>query len=406
MKLASSPAMLTRSRTQIRPTEFLLEKTTILIVDDEPGPRESLKMILSAAHSVITCSTGEEALAALAENTIDVATLDLNMPGMKGDDLMRRIREEFPTVEVIIITGCGTVRTAVDGLRHGISDYISKPFDVVQVSTAVSDALTRRRGRARMVEFLQGVGSILGMDQESRSLIASLESNRELQRKLSAAITDGGFFDESAGSDESERTMEFLNVLAQALESRDSYLRAHAQRLAGYGQALADRLGLSSEDAEHVRIASFLHDFGKLGLDPHASEPAQDRSSADGLTEENHPELGAQLIKPLGFPEQVCLAIQHHHERWDGEGFPSGLSGSEIPLPARIIAAIDAYDLMTMPRDGKSPMVQSAAVEKLQKQAGHGFDPEVVHEFIALIESGEFEIEPSPRNVSAAGEAA
>ena len=118
MELAYWGLMLTRSQTQIRPTDYLLNYTTILIVDDEPGPRESLKMILSPAHKVITCASGAEALEALATSSVDVVTIDLNMPSMKGDELMRRIRSEFPQVEIIIITGCGTVRTAVEGLRY------------------------------------------------------------------------------------------------------------------------------------------------------------------------------------------------------------------------------------------------------------------------------------------------
>jgi len=385
--------MPTRPQTQIRPTQYLLDQTTILIVDDEPGPRESLKMILSPAHKVITCASGAEALEALHECAVDVATIDLNMPAMKGDELMRRIRTEFPDVEIIIITGCGTVRTAVEGLRHGISDYISKPFDVVQVSGAVSDALSRKRCRERMVEFLEGVGSVLGIDQDSRALIADLRESGDLRAKLRAAISEGQLLGSPEGVDDSERMLEFLNVLAQALESRDSYLRGHAQRVSGHAAAVAQRLGLTGEDCEHVRVAAFLHDFGKLALAREEPGPAQERSTAEGLIDENHPELGARLVKPLGFPQPVIDAIGHHHERWDGGGFPAGLAGEEIPLSARIIAAADAYDRMTEPGRGEAVRGCESALRELEKEAGRCFDPEVVRTFAAMGEAGELGIE-------------
>lgn len=385
--------MLTCTKTQIRPTDYLLDNTTILVVDDEPGPRESLKMILSPAHKVITCATGAEALDVLEASSVDVVTIDLNMPAMKGDELMRRIRAEFPQVEIIIITGCGTVRTAVEGLRQGISDYISKPFDVVQVSGAVSEALSRKRCRERMVEFLQGVGQVLGTDQDSRALIADLHLNGELQTKLRSALRDDPLLAPTEPADGSERMLEFLNVLAQALESRDSYLRGHAQRVSASSACVAQRMGLPVEDCEHVRVAGFLHDFGKLALAQTPSEPAQERSTADGLTEANHPELGARLVKPLGFPQQVVDGIAHHHERWEGDGFPTGLAGGDIPLASRIIAVVDAYDLLVTPRPGEPALAPDAAVAELEKQAGHHFDPDVFRTFATLVCDGDLAVE-------------
>ena len=220
-----------RPHSEIRSTRYLLDKTTILIVDDEPGPRESLRLILSPAHKVIACESGAEALEFLGTTDVDLVTIDLNMPTMKGDELMRRIRREFPSVEIIIITGCGSVGTAVEGLRHGICDYISKPFEVVQVSQAVERALNRRQGRARMLEFLDGLGAVLGKDRDARQLIDELKSNPELPGKLTAAIQANTIPEpgqaEPAGA--SSGSGEFLDVLAQALECRDAELRSHGR---------------------------------------------------------------------------------------------------------------------------------------------------------------------------------
>ena len=129
-------------------------RATVLVVDDERGPRESLRMILSPTYDVILAAGGAEALEVLHTRPIDVVTLDLAMPGLRGQELMRAIRVDFLDVEVIIVTGHGSLESATDAIRLGISDYLQKPFDVVQVTAAIYRALTRRRGRRRMVHFL------------------------------------------------------------------------------------------------------------------------------------------------------------------------------------------------------------------------------------------------------------
>ena len=175
-------------KAQIRPTEYMLDKTTILIVDDEAGPRESLKMILSPAHKVITCESAAEALEAMRASPVDLVTIDLQMPGMTGDELMRVIRQDHPSTEIIIITGNSSVQTAVEGLRFGISDYISKPFDVVEVSSAVSRALDRKQSRADLIDFLEGVGAVLGKDRDSGTLLHDVRTNPDLRARLYEAL--------------------------------------------------------------------------------------------------------------------------------------------------------------------------------------------------------------------------
>ena len=376
-----------RPHSEIRSTRYLLDKTTILVVDDEPGPRESLRLILSPAHKVIACESGAEALEFLSTTDVDLVTIDLNMPAMKGDELMRRIRREFPAVEIIIITGCGSVGTAVEGLRYGICDYISKPFEVIQVSQAVERALDRRQSRARMREFLDGLGAVLGTDRDARELIEELKSNPELPGKLTAAIRAGTAADESPEEPAGGSSGDFLGVLAQALECRDDQLRSHAERVAEYAELLAERLGADTDERERVRLASFLHDFGKLAVPSDVDSPAQQRSAAGGLTEADHPRIGARLVEPLGLSEEVVAAIRHHHEAWDGDGYPDGLSGNEIPLTSRIIALVDAFDSMVSPRTGVQALSQEEALERLEKLAGTRFDPGLVGEFVSALEA-------------------
>ena len=141
-----------------------------MIVDDEQGPRDSLRMILSPEHHVLQASSGIEAIECLRREPVDLMTLDLHMPGMNGQQLLRTVRNEFPQVEIVIITGCGSVESAAEGIRFGVCDYLQKPFDVVQVSAAVERALARQRARGRLTSFLEQLGEAVG--REIRQLLS------------------------------------------------------------------------------------------------------------------------------------------------------------------------------------------------------------------------------------------
>lgn len=241
------------------------DRAVILIVDDERGPRESLRMILAPGHEVICARDGIEALEVLQAAAVDLVTLDLNMPGIQGEELMRTIRREFPSVELIIVTGYGTLENAAEAVRYGVSDYLQKPFDVVQVSAAVHRALARRRGRSRLASFLQSLGEVVGFDDQVRRVLEQAESDPRLNRRIGDLITQlvpGD--DEPLGS--MARTLSFLEVLAQTVESQSGFMRGHARRTAFYAGLLADRLSLGAMEQQHVRIAGFLHDIGKIGV--------------------------------------------------------------------------------------------------------------------------------------------
>jgi len=364
-------------------------RATILVVDDERGPRESLRMILTPAHDVIGAQGGVEALEILRTRPVDLVTVDLNMPGMKGDELMRTIREELPQVDVIVITGCGSVESAVEGLRYGVADYLTKPFDVVQVSASVARSLARRASRRNLVCFLEGIGTVLGKDRDANEILADLDHDDALQTRLRALLEEP-ILDPAATRArlEAQRTVEFLEVLADTIETRDTLMRGHARRVALYSGLLADRLCLGSQDRERVRIASFLHDLGKVGVRMDVIQSETALAEAERREVEVHAEIGERLVRPLGFSSAVASAIRHHHERWDGAGYPDRLRGDEIPLAARIIAIADAFDAMTTPRPDRGARDELGAVRELRKEAGAQFDPYLVDQWAALIDAG------------------
>ncbi|HYB11820.1 MAG TPA: HD domain-containing phosphohydrolase, partial [Myxococcota bacterium] len=372
--------------------EALLERATVLVVDDERGPRESLRMILEPTHRVLLAENGSEALEILRATSVDVVSLDLNMPGMKGTELMSTLRSEFPQVEIVVITGYGTVETATLAVRYGISDYLQKPFDVVQVTAAVGRALERRRGQRQLVAFLEALGSVLGRERDVRVLLAEVARSPRLRGSLGEVMDQAG---RRARAHESEavRTTAFLEVLAETIESQDRYMRGHARRVAFYAGLLAERLCLSAKEQEHVRISAFLHDLGKVGIPSDLLRRPGGLEPAERGVVERHSEIGARLVEPLGIASGIAGAIRHHHEWWDGSGYPDGLHGEEIPLAARIVHLANAFDAMTCDRPYRRALPRDVVCRELHRFAGVQFDPGLTKEFLALVESGACDVD-------------
>jgi putative two-component system response regulator len=358
----------------------------ILIVDDERGPRESLRMILSGTHAVITAHTGVDALEQMRTDEIDLVTLDLNMPGMKGDELMRTIRAEFPQTEIIIITGCGSLETAVEGIRHGVFDYLTKPFDVVRVTASVERALERRASRTRMVSFVEGIDRILGPDRDIEQVLDELDESKLAQKRLRHVLSEPALGLERESRPPSTRT--FLEVLAETIESRDLFMRGHARRVAFYADLLAATLCLSREERNHVRIAAFVHDIGKVGAPSDVLTGVELTDPSRLAAVQPHAAMGEKLLRPLDLGPPVATTVRHHHERYDGAGYPDGLAGDAIPLAARIIAIADAFDAMTCERPYRPARSAVQAVDELRREAGRQFDPGLVPFFCELILSG------------------
>jgi putative nucleotidyltransferase with HDIG domain len=368
-------------------------RAKVLVVDDERGPRESLRMILEPVCEVTQARSGYDALEILRTENIDLMTLDLNMPGMQGEAVMRTVRDEFPGIEIIVITGAGSVESAAESLRAGICDYLTKPFDVVQVSAAVARALSRRNARDRLTGFLAALGSACGRDREAEELLADVQRSQKMRGRLTG-LFDGHTAGAPSDVDSSlNQTLQFLEVLAETIETKDAFMRGHARRVSLYSALLADRLNLSARDHELVRIAGFLHDLGKVGiptdllLHPGALEPCQ------RVLVEEHTEIGARLLAPLDIPESVAQAIRHHHEWWDGTGYADGLAGEEIPLASRIIAIADAFDAMYCSRPYREALPRDVLIAEFKRFSGSQFDPALAKEFLGLIEVGACDVD-------------
>lgn len=363
------------------------DRATVLVVDDERGPRESLRMILQPNYEVLLARDGSEALQLLRSQPIDLVTLDLKMPGIQGEELMGLVRREFPDVEVVIITGRGSLENATEAIRCGVADYLQKPFDVVQVSASVFRCLSRRRGHKRLVSFLSALGETIGCEHQIESLLEEAGRDPRIGRRIGRLLEADSEASPAAGN--LARSLECLEVLADTVETQSGFLRGHARRTGFYAGLLADRLKLSNQMIEHVRIAGFLHDVGKIGVPTELLTRPGALDSRERAALEKHPEIGARLVEPLGVPTEIIGAIRHHHEWWDGRGYGDGLFGEQIPLSARIVAIADAFDAMSCDRPYRDALAPDIVRLEIERYAGVQFDATLAKEFLLLCETSE-----------------
>jgi putative two-component system response regulator len=352
----------------------------ILIVDDEIGPRESLRMILKQNYNVFTVENGYAAIQMIQQIEMDVLTLDLKMPGMSGIETLKEIRVIDPDVMVIIITGYGTLKSAIEAIRYGVFDYIPKPFNVPEIMCIIDKSIQRRRLNLKVKEVLNKFFD---------------------QHLFKESVADSGFFlqneikgiadykwDDLSPSD-NQNCLEFAKVLAYTLEEKDPYTSGHSERVCYYSDFISKKLSLHPKERSELQIASYLHDIGKIGISNRFINKKGILSPTDWAIIKQHTKKSIELLLPLNLSPNILAYIQHHHERFDGTGYPDGLAGDQIPLGARIIAISDSYDSMTSDRPYRKPLSNGEAKNELLKFAGKQFDPHIVSIFLDVLKEME-----------------
>jgi putative two-component system response regulator len=345
----------------------------VLIVDDEIGPRESLRMILKPNYNVYSAEDGFAALQLLREIEMDVITLDLRMPGMSGIETLKQIRVIDPDVMVIIITGFGTLESAVEAIRHAVFDFTAKPFNVKEITGIVEKAVQRRNFQMKARSFLR---QSISPSPSNSSLMNSngfLLAGRE--DLFVSHLNDLGIADH-------QTCLEFSKVLSFTLEEKDPYTSGHSERVCYYSDLISKRISLPSKDRTELQIASYLHDIGKIGISNRFINKKGALTDTDWAIIKRHTRKAIELLSPLNLSPGLLSYIEHHHEHFDGNGYPEGLRGNEIPLGARIIAVSDSYDSMTSNRPYRKPLSREEAKKELLKFSGKQFDPNLVSAFL------------------------
>jgi putative two-component system response regulator len=311
---------------------------TILLVDDNPRLLAGAQLALSMnGFQVLTAKNGIEAIETLNNTRPSLIVSDITMPGCDGFTLLERVHAtpEWVTIPFLFLTARSDRETINRSRKLAVDEFLTKPFspdDLVQ-------AVTARLERARMLEM-------------AHYLDASLQA---------------------------------ITILANAIETRDPYTSGHAERVGNYAERLARCLEVPIEEVRRIRLAAVLHDVGKIGIPEAVLNKPISLTSVEWEVVKTHPVRGVEILAPLNYPQTVLDGVRRHHERYDGQGYPDGLAGDQIPLAGRLIAVVDAYDAMTISRAYRARLTPSAAAERLHAGAGTQFDPQMAAVFIEML---------------------
>jgi response regulator RpfG family c-di-GMP phosphodiesterase len=334
------------------------DATRILIVDDDSSVRDVIGVLLrEEGYACTAVSSAQAAIDASRAAEFPLVISDVKMPGKDGLWLLERLREGSPDTAVIMLTAFGDTEAAVECLRRGASDYLLKPPKVTDLIRAIERALAKRR-----------------LELARHRYRKSLEKRvREKTSELSQALRNL----ESTYSST-------LWALVAALDAREHETGDHSQRVVRYTLAVAKRLGIPENDLPDIGRGALLHDIGKIGV-PDAILLKPDRlTPAEWEEMRRHPQIGWTILKSIDFLDVPADIVLSHQERWDGGGYPRGLSGDAIPVGARIFAIADCYDAMTTDRPYRKRTTAEAAREEIRRCAGSQFDPAVAEAFLSI----------------------
>jgi putative nucleotidyltransferase with HDIG domain len=496
------------------------EHLKILVVDDEECIRDIFKNYLTATtnYTVLTANDGLEALDIIKSEEIDCCFTDLSMPNLNGLKLAQRINQHDNTIPVVVMTGYPSMDNAIETLKNGVADFLTKPFKMNQILPTINRVMTSRshfvenillkeeaeksrkliKINQELQEKLKEVGTInlifQNLDQATTSqdlfkilvnlsgkitpcdeahfcfftqgmkdyeIIASFfrDQNKKksdaivIEKKIAKKVANDGMPFLIRGNNGngdiiaiplkirssifgiltsiikngthcfSEKDLYFLNLLVEkasflienlalyeniydnlfstlyafveTIEARDPYTKQHSVNVSAYAMSIAKAYGCSQDEIAKLNVSGNLHDIGKIGIpDSIILKPGR-------LTDEEyeiikkHPVIGSNIIGHFGMWTDEQSIIRHHHERFDGKGYPDGLKGEEIPFLARILSVADVYDALTTDRSYRRKMPDHVAVKIIRENAGTQFDPKIVNIFLKLQKEGKIKTQLS-----------
>lgn len=323
------------------------EKQTVLVVDDTPENIDVLAGVLRQDYTVKAAINGEMALRIIRNAPPDIILLDIMMPGMDGYEVCRRLKADHTTrhIPIIFITARIGVDDELLGLELGAVDYLTKP---------VSPPLVKARIKTHL---------------------ALHDQNRELDRRVREQTRQ--LYD---------TRLQIIQRLARAAEFKDNETGQHVIRMSHYARLLGLAAGMSDYEADMLMNAAPMHDVGKIGIPDHILQKPGKLTPEEFEIMKTHAEIGARILgdDPSELMQLARIVALSHHEKWDGSGYPAGLSGENIPRVGRIVAIADVFDALTSVRPYKKAWTVEEALSHLHNEAGKHFDPQLVGFFIGL----------------------
>ena len=292
------------------------DKAIILVVDDQPDNIQLIERYFRHfPYQIISATNGEQTLKLVDQNPPDLILLDVVMPGMDGFEVCRRLKGDPTTrlIPIIMVTSLDKTNNKVRGIKAGVDDFLTKPINFIELKTRVASLLRVKRY-----------------------------------------------------TDELENAEKIIFSLALAVEAKDRYTMNHCRRIASYGTLLGTKLGLPEDVIKTIQRGAYLHDIGKIAISDRILLKPGPLTQHEFEMIKKHPQIGEKICQPLNTLNSALPIIRHHHERYNGTGYPDGLAKEQIPLTAQIVAIVDCYDALTSNRPYREAMSKSGAIEMLK----------------------------------------
>ncbi len=346
--------------------------TRVLVVDDEETIRDLLVEGLGDGGFRCTpCASARDALSAIRQQPFDLVLSDIDMPGGSGVQLLQDLKRQNPDLDVIMVTGVVDIETAINAIRLGASDYVTKPFNLDEVMIIVERTLEKRRLMRENRDYQRNLES--KVQERTAELQKKNNEIEELFTELKIA------FEEVRHS-----YQDILEALMAALDTRDTETQGHSLRVAEYTVTIARQLNVVEPELTHMRRGALLHDVGKIGVPDAILRKPGKLTEEEWVEMRKHPEIGYHMLSGIKFLEKSLPIVLTHQERFDGTGYPQRLKGEEIPLGSRIFAVVDTLDAMTSNRPYRAALPYERAHQEILDFSGRQFDPDVVKAFVGI----------------------
>jgi putative two-component system response regulator len=336
-------------------------KGNILIADDEEMIRELIHITLTKeGFTCFQASNAEEGLEIINKQQLDLALLDIMMPGRSGIELLKDIKQASPDTTVLMITAMNDMDTALSCIHFGAEDYITKPFNLDRVLLTVKNTL------------------------DKRSLILE---NREYQANLEQKVREQTEVIRTVMGEINLAYEHTLAALIRALDAREKEVGSHSERVMAYARLLAEAAGIDERQRSILAKGALLHDIGKIGVSDNILLKPAKLDASEWEIMRQHPAVGYEILSGIRYFAGAAELVLSHHERYDGSGYPNGLRGEAIPVSARIFALVDTLDAMTSDRPYRKSLSYQAVREEVVKCSGTQFDPKLVEVFLTVPKS-------------------
>jgi len=352
------------------------ENNKILFICDENEVSRYLveQLMVEGGYFVALEETAKSALETFKESGFDLVITKPQMPDLSSLELIRELKRNDPDCIIIALLNEHKQEVLEYLFGLGIYDFITKPIDLEKLFFLVRKGIDMHTLMLANRRLTQGLKENNAALEKQNGLLAKRieDSTKNLTRLY---------------EDLRSTYMRTIKVLAQAIDARDHYTHSHSENVAKYSTIIASQMGLSTKEIEILQQACELHDLGKIGVEDRILSKPGPLTEEEWLQIRKHPLIGAQILEPLTFLNDVIDLVRQHHEHYDGSGYPEGRRGEDILLGARIIHLADAYEAMRSARSYReSPLTKEAAVEEIKKHSGTQFDPRVVQAFLNVLD--------------------